>query len=130
MPTPRYVPQSQYVKLHESGLTIEEIALELHRTAATVKRTLERAGALETAHRRSVDEHNAKVVRAQYLRGEEGMPMVWIAEDLGVSEHWVRKNTTSNPEAVTEWKQAWSFIMRHPKVMELHQEIAPRARTA
>lgn len=77
--TPRYIPKAEYTRLYESGLTIEEIATELSRTVATVRIALHRAGVFDADERRRQEIHEAMVARAQHLRDEEGMPMVWIA---------------------------------------------------
>lgn len=67
-----------------------------------------------------------KITRAQLLR-DEGMPASWIGEDLDLSPQQVLRVTVGLPGAAAGWKQAWSQIHRHPDLLALHQEFAPRA---
>ena len=65
------------------------------------------------------------VARAQVLR-DEGMPMSWIAEDIGYDPHTIAAWTTRAPGAAAAWSQAWGEIQRHQHLMDLHWEFAPR----
>lgn len=119
------IPHQIYVNLFNEGVSLEEIALHLGRNLETVKRALRRAGALAHPTRHYVPDLEAKVARAQLLRAE-GVPINWIAEDLGVSRHFVINHTVTNAEANREWKKCWSFLMHDPDLLKLHYSIAPK----
>lgn len=66
-----------------------------------------------------------QITRAQVLR-DEGMPLPWIAEDLGLKISTVRRNTVEVPGARAAWREAWSQILRDKDLLELHWEFAPK----
>lgn len=120
-----HIPQQTYVDLFlEDGLSIPEIAEQLGRNLETVRRALRRAGTIGYI-KTELPNHDEVVARAQLLR-DEGMPINWIVEDLGVSRYFIVHHTVTNPTANKEWKRCWSRIRHDPDLMDLHRLIAPK----
>jgi hypothetical protein len=68
---------------------------------------------------------DAQRERAAVLRAE-GMPMPWIAEDLGVLPGSLRSLTLpGSAEAHHSWLQQWARIRRQPELRALHDEFTP-----
>lgn len=65
-----------------------------------------------------------QIERARVLRAE-GMPVVWIAEDLGCSANAVSLRF-QNPEANTEWLRVWAKIRTNPELLALHGLFNPK----
>lgn len=56
---------------------------------------------------------------------DEGMPALYVAQDLGTSRSVVLR-LTPNKEATAEWRRVWGHIRPNPVLRGLHEQFFPR----
>lgn len=64
---------------------------------------------------------NAQRERAQILL-DEGLPIRWIAEDIGVSKDAIDA-LFPGPKADPEWVRVCASLIHRPRLLELHRSI-------
>jgi IS30 family transposase len=110
-------------ELMDENLDREQMAAVLKVHPDSIRRAMRRHELVE------IKPHNV-ITPAQRRRimqlGAEGMISTWIAEDVGLSKHTVKKVLGPRPEAARAWQQMWQGIRRDETLYALHCSLNPR----
>lgn len=105
----------------DQGITDRrQVAAALGCHPDSITRVMRESGMKERTHGAITEREMA---RAKIL-ADEGMPVSWIAEDLGRNVKNLRKRI--KPGRSKEWSSAWHSIRQSSRQLELHREFAPR----
>lgn len=124
MTTQERATKEALAPLIEEGISVEGMALILGVSERTIDRAMVRHG------------YRAPIIRATPLTdaerdrilvlGGEGMPVCWIAEEVGRDQGAVSKVIGPMPERNKEWSSIWQYIRRRDALRELHDEFRPK----
>lgn len=59
----------------------------------------------------------------------DGQPAPWVSETLNLAGDRVRELAQARPDHdahIAEWREVWPQIRRHPALLELHRQFAPK----
>ncbi|OJU44456.1 MAG: hypothetical protein BGN98_13810 [Microbacterium sp. 69-7] len=120
----RAIRDRHVLSLVAGGMTRKQVAEHLGVNEKTVDR------AFENMRTRVAKPYTPQELERIYALVEEGMPISFIAEDIGRSGIHLRERFDVNAhrpaDAVLEWKRTWSAIRRSPELLELHRQFHPK----
>lgn len=107
----------------DEGASEREIARAFGVTPRTVSRWMVSLGIREP---RPVNRLTSQELERARLLSAEGMPLIWIAEDLDRAVPTLAEVVTEREKSISEWKQVWQQIRRSEILRELHSQFHPR----
>lgn len=111
-------------RLVSLGMTRKQVAEKFGVNIKTVDR------AFSESSKPANKPYSQQELQRVYVLAEEGMPMTFIAEDIGRNSVHLRDRfdvSAHRPkDAVIEWKRTWSAIRSNPVLLELHREFHPK----
>ena len=122
---PSKLPAELFRKLVDEGLDRFEIAERVGLHERTVRRRGVALGIYSTSGVRRTPDERADRVR---LLLDEGMPLNWAAEDVGISisaATRVARGVPDRAQNVLAWTDSWREIRRSSKMLDLHRQFAP-----
>lgn len=127
--SPISVTREELEECQRLGLTQEQSAIRLNLAHARYIGRRERQLGMQRPTREFRARLEGEVrTRAQQLLAD-GQPAPWVSETLNLAADKVRELAKARPDHdthIAEWQEVWPQIRRHPALLELHRQFAPK----
>lgn len=125
--TGRKITRVALARMLKEGLTSQEMAQALQVTQRSIDRALV---GFEFREKRPAKLLTDEELERARLLATEGMPILWIAEDLARSPMTIAKKIPGREQAISEWREVWQYIRRREHLHALHDQFHPRERAS